>query len=117
MKHSLATLTFAEIDAKGQILTLWRSDPQAPYAAACDEGRRRAEEVVRLMEQRGDPNLLGHVVSAIVGSTAAMGGIEIGFFARIAALAIEGVLVNPVAQVPPAATRPPLHLAVDNPPA
>lgn len=92
MKHNLATLSFAEIGATGQILSLWRPEQGLGYVAGCAEGRRRADEAVRAMVESDNPTLLGHIVAQIVQCNDAVSGLEIGFFARIATLAIEGEL-------------------------
>ena len=114
MKHNLAALSFAKTGAKGQIISLWPDRQRGCCSADCSEGRRRADEVVQMMESCENPTLLTHVVTAIVANQAVLGGVEIGFFTRIAHLAVEGSLHG--AEVQPAAVgnRPKLHLAVDN---
>lgn len=117
MKHNLATLSFAKTGAAGQIVSLWPDAPRGSYTEDCTEGRRRADEVVRAMEQFENPTLLTHIVTAIVGNQGVLGGLEIGFFTRIGHLAIEGALHGSEVQPAEADNQLTLHLVVDNQPA
>ena len=83
----IATLSFASRDEHG--ISLWSPAIDGTAIDFNAEGRRRAQELLSLMQSEGLPFLLGHVTEAIVKQDW-FGPMECSFFAVIAEAAVEG---------------------------
>ena len=80
-------LTFRSFRNDGK--DYWHVSRSGDYATDCATGRAHADELVRVMRAEGNPGLLHHVVEAIALGGQFDGGVEVGFFTRLAESSIR----------------------------
>lgn len=74
-------LDFVKVE-DGQIDYWHDTKEQGEWGEGCEEGRKRANDLVCFMQGQNDPSLLNRVGKAIVGS-GRYGAVETGFFQEI----------------------------------
>ncbi|MNE51756.1 hypothetical protein D3C80_1463990 [compost metagenome] len=72
------------VKVTGGDIDYWNNAERDDWSEGCEEGRRRAADLLTFMGDQGDPSLLGRVGKAITMS-GRFGSVETGFFHQIAA--------------------------------
>jgi hypothetical protein len=75
--------SFSNVDASGQIVSMWCPKTSAFYQEDCYRGREYADEVVSAIRNGESPALLGWIVRGF-GQDEARRGVETGFCQRLA---------------------------------
>lgn len=89
-------LPFVRRSEDGKLL-VWDVTPTGVYVTDTFTGRSHADALVAFMQASGNTAILGHIVSAIGASE--HGGIETGFFNRIAEFAAQSGLKSTLPRV------------------
>jgi hypothetical protein len=86
MTHPLTSLPFVQADDAGQVASMWNVAPTGDWSADNVAGAAHADDLIGLMSRTENPTILSHVVKAIGGRE--WTGLEVGFFHRLATVAI-----------------------------
>lgn len=73
------------VKTNGKELHIWAPEVTGDYQKDCATGNAYAAELVKFMEETGNPTVFAHIVKAMPAKT---GAVEIGFLTAIAMKAV-----------------------------